>query len=351
MASLDTSTVAFACAMAGIEAGHAIRSAIHAMPLSERGRPCASRLKPSGNVTADQVGEDLGIHHLEQLSRTIGYRILLIVDGTRAPMIIGDANGADSIWAYLDAIDGTIKVSGVRGAATAQRLPAANDGGWATAMAFTAPTRQPFAALVVGDFTAAAIVDGNPTRYPSYPAEVITVPGDTGLETYDVTTADRRRVYTSSAATLGGSVVYLDGFQAFDRLTALPDDEALTIELYRILINRHEEDGAYDVWRQYANLNALQKMMLGWRDEPLWLESQGVAFLALNENMTNLIPAVPVIAGAGGISIDFDDHLLRERPLSRGRTSIVHVANEHIRRTIVGVIGKARARVRRPRAS
>lgn len=346
---MNTTTVAYTCAMAGIEAGRAIRNAIHALPLSERARPCASRLKPQGNVTADQVGEDLGMQHLEQLSRTIGVRIQLIVDGTRAPMVIGNGQSSEVIWAYLDAIDGTVKVSGVHGAATTTRVPAANDGGWAAAVAFTAPTAKPFEALVVGDFSVAAIVDGNPARYPAYPYEVITIPGDAGLETYAVETGALRRVFTSSASTLTGSIVYLDGFQAFDRQTALPDDEDLAVELYRALINRHEDGGAYDVWRQYANLNALQKMMLGWREEPVWFESQGVAFLALNENMTNLIPAVPVITGAGGISIDFDDNLLRERPLVRGRTSIVHVANEQIRRLIVNVIHRARARVARSR--
>lgn len=340
---MDTTTIAFACAMAGIEAGRAIRAAIHAMPLADRARPCTSRLKPEGNVTADQVGEDLGIRHLQQLSRTVGHRIHLIVDGLRAPMQIGDARRADVIWAYLDAIDGTIKVSGVRGAATAHRLPAANDGGWATAVAFTAPTTKPFDALLVGDFTVAAIVDGNPTRYPAYPAEIITLPHAGGLATYDVSSDPPRRVYTSSSPTLAGSVVYLDGFQAFDHHTARPGEDELAIELYRLLLNRHE-DGAYDVWRQYANLNALQKMMLGWREAPVWLESQGVAFLALNENMTNLIPAVPVITGAGGLSLDFDDQPLCERPLSRGRTSIVHVANADVRRAIVEIIGRARTR-------
>lgn len=330
--------------MAGIEAGRAIREAIHALPLAARARPCPSQLKPHGNVTADQVGEELGIRHLEQLSRAVGFRILLIVDGTQAPMVIGHAAGSESIWAYLDAIDGTVKVSGVHGAASAQRLPAANDGGWASAFAFTAPTDKPFDALLVGDFTVAAIVDGNPARYPAYPSEIFTIPGREGLATYAVEANTERRVYTSSATTLTGSIVYLDGFQAFDRRTALPDDEDLAVELYRTLINRHD-GGAYDVWRQYANLNALQKMMLGWRDGIPWYESQGVAFLALNENMTNLIPAVPVITGAGGIAVDFDDALLTERPLSRGRTSIVHVANEDIRRTIAAIIQRARHRV------
>jgi hypothetical protein len=78
-------------------------------------------------------------------------------------------------------------------------------------------------------------------------------------------------------------------------------------------------------------------------------ESQGVAFLAFNENMTNLIPSVPVITGAGGIAIDFDDQLLIERPLCRGRTSIVHVANPAIRHLIVELIAQARERVARSR--
>ena len=113
------------------------------------------------------------------------------------------------------------------------------------------------------------------------------------------------------------------------------------------LIGGHDEataqpdSGAYDVWRQYANLNALQKMMLGWREPPVWLESQGVAFLALNENMTNLIPAVPIVTGAGGLSIDFDGNLLRDRLISQGRTSIVHVANAAICQTVVDIIRDA----------
>jgi hypothetical protein len=332
--------------MTGIEAGRRIREAVHGMPLAERARPCTSRLKPEGNVGADRAGEEIGIRHLEMLSNEVGHRIQVVVDGTRAPLTIGSSTHAEVVWAFFDAIDGTVKVAGIGTDTPAGRLRAANDGGWASAMAFTAPTDKPLGELSVGDFIAAAIVDGNPPRYPSYPSEVVAVRGVNGLDTCDVSEGRERRVFTSSIGRLGASMTYLDGFQAFDRASSLPGDEDLAVELYRILINRNEPSGAYDVLRQYSNLNALQRTMLGWREEPVWHESQGSAFIALNENLTNLIPAVAIIEGAGGVSVDFDNRPIRQRMLKEGRASVVHAANEPIRTAVLDVISAARQRVR-----
>jgi hypothetical protein len=48
----------------------------------------------------------------------------------------------------------------------------------------------------------------------------------------------------------------------------------------------------------------------------------------VNENVPNLIPSVTLVAGAGGVSVDFTGHPLLARPLSAGRTSVTHAANE-----------------------
>jgi hypothetical protein len=148
------------------------------------------------------------------------------------------------------------------------------------------------------------------------------------------------RVFTSTQTTLAQAVVYLDGFQAFDRHSALAGDEALIVELYRRLINRHA-GGAFDVWRQYGNLSALLRMLLGWRGARPWIESQGGAFVVVNENLANLIPAVPLILAAGGCSVDFAGRPLTGRRLADGRTSVIHAANDVLCERLLAVVRAA----------
>ncbi len=224
----------------------------------------------------------------------------------------------------------------------------ANDGGWGVGFACTAPTRAAVEALRIGDFVVAAVVDGNPTRVRVHPHEVVTVPVDGAPASIDM--SDRPavvaalrgapRVFTSTQTTLAQAVVYLDSFQAFDRNTQLAGDEALVVELYRRLINRHE-GGAFDVWRQYGNLSALLRMLLGWRGERPWIESQGGAFVVVNENFANLIPAVPLMLGAGGCSVDFSGRPLADRRLVEGRTSVIHAANEVLRDRLLAIVRDA----------
>jgi hypothetical protein len=311
------------------------------MPLADRGKPCPSLLKPAKNVQADAQAEAIGLRALAQLSRRVGCPIRLIVDvAAGTALTIGHEKTGPVIWASFDAIDGTIKVAGL-GNALPGRVRAANDGAWAASFAFTAPTMKPLQVLTLGDFVVAAVVDGNPTRCVTYPQDVVTLPGANGLETYDVTATRRRRVFTSTNTNLSQSMVFLDGFQAYDYETCRAGDDALAVELYRQLINRHA-GGAYDVIRQFGSLSALSRMMLGWRDGRVWYESQGAAFIVVNENLPNLIPAVPIIDGAGGICVDLDNQSLRRRALSAGRTSIVYAANESVRRHVLRVVRAAR---------
>jgi hypothetical protein len=339
----DTKELADFCAIAGIDAGRQIRRTVYEMALIDRAAPTTSQLKPR-NVAADAAAEAVAIECLEQLGRTAGYRIELITDvQARVTYTLGSSPRAEVIFCYLDAIDGTVKVAGLGNDLPNKRVRAACDGAWATAMAFTAPTTKTIDELALGDFAAAAITEGNPTVHTNYPQEVMAVPGRNGPETYDVTAGARRRVFTSTNTKLNQAMVFLDAFQAYDLDTRRDGDDVLVVELYRLLTNRHA-GGAYDVLRQFGTLSALLRLMLGWRDPSAWYESQGAAFVIVNENLANLIPALAIIEGAGGISIDFDDRLLRHRRLSEGRTSVVHAANQNVREQIVKIVEKAKAR-------
>jgi hypothetical protein len=242
----------------------------------------------------------------------------------------------------MDAIDGTVKVAGL-GAPHPERVRLGNDGGWAAGFAFTLPTERRLGDLTFGDFVVAVVVDGNPTRYRAYPQDLVTLPAPEKLETWEATEHPWRRVYTTTSADLGQLWAYLDVFQAYDLDTRRPGDVEVGVELYRLLTDRHG-GGAFDVLRQYANLSAIGRMLLGWRDPPTWVESQGGAFLVVNENVPNLIPSVPLVAGAGGRSVDFAGRALRERPLSAGRTSVLHAANDDVCRRVLELVVTARTR-------
>ena len=339
------------CALAALAAGRAIRDTVHAMPPAERGRPAPAALKPGAQIVmaVDAAAETVGLAHLERLSAVIGCPIALVADAARGSLLtVGGGGTGERVYAMLDAVDGTIKVGGLGNAADGSAMRLANDGGWGVGFACTAPTRTGLDALRLGDFAVAAVVDGNPTRLRAHPHEVVTLPdADTpvSLDMSDrpaVRAALRRadRVFTSTQTTLAQAIVYLDGFQAFDRHTRRAGDEALIVELYRRLINRHE-GGAFDVWRQYGNLSALLRMLLGWRGTRPWVESQGGAFVVVNENLANLVPAVPLILGAGGCSVDFAGRPLAARRLVDGRTSVIHAANEVLCDRLLAIVRAA----------
>jgi hypothetical protein len=65
--------------------------------------------------------------------------------------------------------------------------------------------------------------------------------------------------------------------------------------------------------------------------------------VVVNENLANLIPAVPIVAGAGGLSVDFDGRPMAERRLADGRTSVVHAANAAMRDALLSLVRRARA--------
>src|SRR5262245_13836690 len=336
--------VAQVCAEAGLAAGREIRELVHAMEPRVRAEWRTPLLKPHGGYGArhvDATAEAAGLARLEWVAHELGCAIELLVDPV-AGVTHRLGGGARTIWASMDAIDGTVKVAGL-GAPHPERVRLGNDGGWACGFAFTLPTERGLAELTFGDFVVAVVVDGNPTRYRAYPQDLVALPGPDGLTTWEATEHPWRRVYTTTSADLGQLWAYLDVFQAYDLETRRPGDPEVGVELYRLLTNRHD-GGAFDVLRQYANLSALGRMLLGWRDPPVWVESQGGLYLVVNENVPNLIPSVPLVGGAGGVSVDFAGRPLRERPLSAGRTSVLHAANDELCRRALDIVAVARAR-------
>jgi len=333
-----------ACAEAGLAIGRDVRALVHAMEPRRRAEPCTPRLKPGGGYGArrvDAAAEDLAMARLETLAHDLGCAVEVLVDPVAgASHRLG--TGSRTVWASLDAIDGTVKVAGL-GPPQPDRVRVANDGGWAAALAFTLPTERGLDGLVLGDFAVAVVVDGNPTRWRAYPQDLVTLPSANGPVTWEATEQPWRRVFTTTATDLAQLWAYLDVFQAYDLDTRAPGDDRVGVELYRLLANRHD-GGAFDVLRQYANLSALGRVLFGWREPPAWVESQGGAYLVVNENVPNLIPCVPLMAGAGGVSVDFAGRPLLARPLAAGRTSVVHAANPPLCRRVLEIVGEARAR-------
>ena len=336
------------CAVRALDAGRRIRTVVQDMPLAERGQRVDAVLKPGAALTlqVDRAAEEVGLACFEQLADELGHRLHLITDAMRGQVVaLGKSAHRQVVFAHLDAVDGTIKVGGLGNDLAAGRVRLANDGNWGVAAAFTAPTDRTLDSLRFGDFVAAVVVDGNPLRYRAHPEEVVAVPtAEGGCVAYDLSAAPAvvggaapraARVHQHHRERSAQSIVYLDGFQAFDLDTRRPGDDVVAAELYRLLINRHE-GGAFDISRQYGNLSALLHALLGWRGAPPWMESQGAGFVVVNENLANLIPAMPIVAGAGGVSVDFDGRPMLERRLVDDRCSVVHAANPAMRDALIG---------------
>lgn len=346
------------CVVRALEAARQIRALVQAMPLAERGRRVDAVLKPGIALTleVDRAAEQVALAAFEQLATEIGHRVHLVVDPARGHVIpLGRSVSREIVFAALDAVDGTMKVGGLGNDLVRGRIRIANDGTWGVAAAFTAPTDRSLETITFGDFAAGVVVDGNPSRYRAHPEEVVALPADGHAAAYDVSDAPavfaalRRapRVYTSTNTDLAHGIVYLDGYQAFDLDTRAPGDEQLAGALYRLLIDRHR-GGAFDIVRQYGNLSAILHVLLGWRGAPPWRESQGAGFVVVNENLANLVPAIPIVAGAGGVSVDFAGRPLGERRLIDGRCSVVHAANPALRDALLRIVERAASPVPAP---
>lgn len=330
------------CQKIGVE----VRRLVNRMPFNERNQRTTSILKPenTGRATlADAKGEEKGVELLDDLSRKTGVDIHLIVDPIKGDLHKIGSNGSKEIaFAYMDAVDGTWKVAGVGGVGIqGEDGPSyqANDGNWGIGVSLTLPTESTLDKLVIGDFKISAITTGNPRSYACAAEDVITYPVDgVHLETFSEMHGENRRVYTSSQGKLGQTFGQFDAFQGFDRNTAEEGTEDLMLKLWESLANRNE-GGCFDLTRSYGSLSALTAHMLGWRDPEL-PESCGGIYLAFNESQPNLIPAVPVIIGAGGIATDIHGAPLVERNVDAPRTNIIYIANEELQSQVMPLIEK-----------
>ncbi len=133
--------------------------------------------------------------------------------------------------------------------------------------------------------------------------------------------------------------------EAFDHRTSKPGDEELTVALFAHLHDRRN-GGAFDVLRMYGNFSSLLKTMLGWRGGRSgigpWLEAQCGGFIVVNENLSNLLPLLPIVIGAGGLATDFEGQPLSERTLLDGRCNVLFAANEQIHSQLLAVVRKAK---------
>ncbi len=130
-----------------------------------------------------------------------------------------------------------------------------------------------------------------------------------------------------------------------------PGDEQLACALFAGLMNRHE-GGAFDVLRSYGNLSSLLRTLLGWGDgsdgdggavAPR-LEPACGAYVAVNENLANLLPSVPVVLGAGGVATDLSGRPLAGRTLAQGRTGVMYAGNAELHARLLDVVRRCRGR-------
>ena len=298
LARMTDEAIAARCADTALMAGRAIRELVHAMPRrTERGERTTSVLKENQCVV-DAAAEALGIEHLARLAADVGHDLLLLVDAAKGRTHrIGSTGGDACIWVSMDAVDGTVKVAGL-GERRPDRVALGNDGGWAAAFAFTAPTPRPFDALTVGDFTTAVIVDGNPPRWPVYPPEVIVGDGvddDGGSRPHVERDAPAPALVDTSTATrrtMSRRVVPRARRWRSSCSGGLPID--ITGGVRRAPPVRQPERPAAPAFRLARG--------------PGVGRVAGRRVPGRNENQANLIPAVPLVLGAGGIAVDFAGH-------------------------------------------
>jgi hypothetical protein len=326
-----------------LEVGSSVVHHINGLAPHQRMQKTSGFLKPPPEMAAypDVAGEELAIKHLRAAAEKLGHKIRIVGDpSSNSHHLDVGPETAECIWCYLDAVDGTLKLSGLGN--TASCLRAVNDGSWAMGIAFTDPTTAAREELALGDFAVAAIVDGCPAPDAAYPKAVVAVKEQDNSR-FVTSSIAGQQLYTSTNDRLKQTMVYFDSFQAFDANTAEPGDPQLAKQLYCQLIDR-TQGGAFDVLRTYGNLSSLIRCMLGWREAAdLWMEPQCAGFLALNENLANMVPCIPIMLGAGGVAVDFDGNKLESRKLKQGRGSVLYAANDVIAQALLQHVKDARS--------
>ena len=336
-------------ALSGLEIGKAVRERIHSIPKHRRGEARTSsvalKAHQGGKSTAvDAEGEKICLGFLKNLSVKLSRRIRIILDPAADRVFeIGQYRGSEVIYAYLDPVDGSIKVEGLGNEPEKGIYRIGNNGCWGVGIAFTPPTSKQLSDLEIGDFQIAAIVDGNPTLHRTYPTNAVVYPGSDGrLQTYecDEKSGRHHKLRTSSQEELSQATVLFDAFQAFDTKSAKSGSQQLVVSIFERLINRNE-GGAFDMVRLYANIGETLRQLLEREGKRYRYEPQSVGAITVNENLPNLLPITPIIEGAGGQVVDFEGSPIRGRTLKSERPNVIAAANPVIRDKLLNIVKDA----------
>ena len=330
-------------ARTGLDIGFAIREKINSIPRYQRGDLTTSVLKPyygANAKLADAEGEKVGFELLKKLSEKTDKKVKVVIDPSKDAILeIGNQSDSKSIYAYLDAVDGTMKVAGLFSEPEKRIYRVGNNGVWSTGIAFTMPTQKDLSELSFGDFEISAIVDGNPTSYRSYPTNAFVRPNNEIMKVFekDEQSGNCYELHTSSQTDLSKGTVLFDSFQAFDRKSAKPGSEELASKVFSRLMNRNS-GGAFDIVRMYSNMGEVLRQCLERSESDHRYEPQSVGSLTINENLPNLMPVRPVIENAGGYAVDFEGNPIREKKLKTGRQNVIIAANPGIKESLLKIV-------------
>jgi len=193
----------------GVKIGKKIRKLVAKTPIKKRAKRIPSATKKRYSQYIDAAAEELAFKELKRFGKKHAITIKAVQANQKlTPILIHDAATKKVVYCLLDAIDGTIKITGLGNQRNKVRV--VNDGAWAFSIAFTEATQKDSQKLTFKDFKAAALVDGNPSPSKAFPEIALTYPVKGKLQTFD---GKGKRLYTSSNTDLQQNFIHIDFFQ------------------------------------------------------------------------------------------------------------------------------------------
>lgn len=331
-----------------LEIGIKIREEMHKVPYKKRGQLGKSILKGEETFYADILGEEIAFSMIKDFAKRheINFKIILDLKNSRTYDInFGDES--DPIYCFLDPVDGTLKVTGLR--KSNSRTQIGSDGAWGCGISFTKPTTKMLQDIKVGDFIYSALVEGCPPMYDgTYPTNAFTVVNNKEVQSYERLERDKYgykkgsilKLTTSSQERMDKAVICLDAFETFDgrpeTRETIGNPGKFAGDVYKLIVNTHE-GGAFAVWSAYGAAAEYLRQLFGY-DNPNLPDAMGSARIALNDDWGNCIPCYSIFKGAGGEASDWRGSDLGDHNLSEKRTNVVFTANSSIKNKIFALI-------------